>query len=244
MKNSIAQNLGHRSFINGLVQTIQSELNAPKEVIWSRMGVFEPVEKSLFHLSQMVNGQIACNKKDTIYLFEENITQKGVRLSPKKLQTGIAYKTSKFGKTKNNGVICSISHLQISPHALQRIHERSGYRKITSQDMWERTNFEWTKELSRFSRRYKKGQNVANLWLVPYGRGAFIVTPYESDDLGLSMIHKPQCKKDPIEMVENDGYGLSASTYIDKDNMFKKQREVVKCIMDKRYKDARHIIFA
>jgi hypothetical protein len=39
--------------------------------------------------------------------------------------------------------------------------------------MWERTDFEWTKELSRFSRRYRKGQDVAKLWLVPYGRGAF-----------------------------------------------------------------------
>jgi hypothetical protein len=70
------------------------------------------------------------------------------------------------------------------------------------------------------------------------------VTPYESTVLGLSAIHKPQCKKDRIEVINDDGYGLTAITYIDKDNMFKKQREVVKCIMDKRYKDARDIIFA
>ncbi len=70
------------------------------------------------------------------------------------------------------------------------------------------------------------------------------MTPYESGDLGLSTIHKPKCKKDRIEIIENDGYGLSAITYIDKDNMFKEQQEIVKCIKDKRYKDARDIIFA
>jgi len=244
MGNTIARNVEDRSFMNGLIQSLQNELDTPKEIVWSRMGVFEPVEKNLSHISQMVNGQIVCNKKDTIYLFEEEITEKGVRLCPKKINTGIAYKTSKFGKTKNNGVISSISHLQISPHALQRIHERSGYRKITSQDIWEGTDCDWTKELSRFSRRYKKGQNVAKLWLVPHGRGAFIVTPYQSTDLGVSMIHKPKCIKNPIEIIENDGYGLNATTYIDKDNMFKKQRQIVECIMDKRYKDARSIIFS
>ena len=244
MRNSIATNKAERTFMNSFVQEIQNELDDPKEIVWSRMGVFEPVEKSLSHISQLVNGQIVFHKKETKYLFEETITEKGVRLRPNKIKTGIAYKTSKFGKTENNGVISSISHLQITPHALQRIHERSGYRKITSQDIWEGTDCDWTKELSRFSRRYKKGQNVANLWLVPYGRGAFIVTPYANPDLGLSAIHKPKCKKDPIELFETDGYGLNATTYIDKDNMFKKQREILKCIKGKRYKNARSIIFS
>ena len=216
MRNSIATNKEERTFMNCVVQEIQNGLNDPKEIVWSRMGIFEPIEKSLSHISKLVNGQIDCHKKETKYLFEETITEKGVRLRPKKIKTGIAYKTSKFGKTKNNGVISSVSHLQISPHALQRIHERSGYRKITSQDIWEGTDCDWTKELSRFSRRYKKGQNVANLWLVPYGRGAFIVTPFQCEDLGLSTIHKPKCKKDPIEIFETDGYGLNATTYIDK----------------------------
>ena len=244
MRNSIATNKEDRTFMNSVVQEMQNGLNDPKEIVWSRMGIFEPVEKSLSHFTKLIGGQFDLTKKDTKYLFEETITQKGVRLLPNKIETGIAYKTSKFGKTKNNGVISSISHLQISPHALQRIHERSGYRKITSQDIWEGTDCDWTKELSRFSRRYKKGQNVANLWLVPYGRGAFIVTPYANPDLGLSAIHKPKCKKDPIELFENDGYGLNATTYIDKDNMFKKQREILKCIKGKRYKNARSIIFS
>jgi hypothetical protein len=244
MRSSIATDEEDRTFMNGLLQTLQNGLDDPKEIVWSRMGVFEPVEKSLFHISQLVNGQIVSNKKDTKYVFEESITEKGVRLRPEKYQTGITYKTSKFGKTKNNGVISSVSHLQISPHALQRIHQRSGYREITSQDIWERTDCDWTKELSRFSRRYKKGQDVANLWLVPYGRGAFIVTPYESTVLGLSAIHKPQCKKDRIEVINDDGYGLTAITYIDKDNMFRNQRQIVECIMDKQYKDAWDIIFA
>ena len=244
MRNSIATSEEGRTFLNDMVQMIQNELDDPKEIVWSRMGVFDPVEKSLFHVSQLVNGKIACNKKDIKYLFEEKITEKGVRLRLTKCQTGVTYKTSKFGKTKNNGVISSLSHLQISPHALKRIHERSGYRKIKPQDIWERTDCYWTKELSRFSRRYKKGQDVANLWLVPYGRGAFIVTPYECIDLGSSSIHKLQCKKDPIEIIENDGYGLTAITYIDKDNMFRKQREIVECIMNKQYKDARDIIFS
>lgn len=244
MRNSIAVDKEERSYMNGLIQTIQNELDDPKEIVWSRMGVFEPVEKSLSNLSKLVNGQIACDKKDTKYIFEEITTEKGIRLRPCRIHTGIPYKTSKFGKKKCDGVMVSISPLQISPHALQRIHERSGYRKITSQDIWEITDFEWISELSRFSRRYKKGQKVAKLWLVPYGKGAFIVTPSKSRDLGLSTIYKPKCKKDPIEIIENDGYGLNAITYIDKDIMFKTQREILKCIMEKRYKDAQGDIFA
>jgi len=244
MRNSIAVDKEERSYMNGLIQTMQNEMNAPKEIVWSRMGIFEPVEKRLSHYYKLMNGQIGCDKKDTKYLFEESITEKGVRLLSQKVKTGITYKTSKFGKTKNNGVISVISHLQISPHALQRIHERSGYRNITSQDIWEKTDCEWTKELSRFSRRYRRRQDVAKLWLVPYRQGAFIVTPYESNDLGLSMIYKPKCKKDRVTIVENGGYGLNALTYIDNDNMFVEQREVIKCIIDKRYKDARGLIFS
>ena len=46
MRNSIATNKEERTFMNSVVQEIQNEYDDPKEIVWSRMGVFEPVEKS------------------------------------------------------------------------------------------------------------------------------------------------------------------------------------------------------
>ena len=243
MTNSYAFTNDEREYSNSLIEIIQNNYDDPKEIVWSRMGIFEPVEKILTHHSKLMNGQIDCKKKNITYMFEEGQTEKGVRLLTKKIKTGLEYKTSKFGKIKKNGVKVTLSHLQISPHALQRIHERSGYRRITSQDIWDKTDHEWTKELTRLSARDKMTKEYANLWLVPYGMGAFIVRPYESEDLGLCVIHTPKRKKDKIEIIDNDGYGLTAVTYIDEDDMFKKQREVLCCIKKKRYNDAISLIY-
>ena len=237
----------HMKFIANVVLTNAVEQKeTPEEIVWSRLGVFEKVRKSLETTKLLVEGNLPLKNRGKTYFLEEIRSQGVKQLSALCFETGIHYLPSRFGKKRRDGIRITNSRLLITPHSLERLHQRSGYREITSEMIFTQIDNEWVEFLSRFASRYRRGRKSSKYWLVPFAGGAFLVRPHKEDNFGSIQTFRPKHKKidEQLETKNTHPYSLHAVTFIDGWDMYEEQDQVRKLIREKKYRDAHDIIFS
>ena len=218
----------------------------PVNLKWCRLGIFNKIYKRLEIFSEVVLER-DLSKKETMCVFEEVRVDDYVRLNPVCAKTGLGYNYGLGNRKRGeNGAKIVWSPILITPHALERLHQRGRIQRVTPETLWNETDLNWMTFLNRYVRRYNQDDSTSKFWLVPFDKGAFVVKPEKVDCyVGSILKLRPNLRnRDQVDWDYPDGYALTAVTYISNWEMYPKQDEVVKVIREGRYDDAYDLIFA
>lgn len=234
--------------LSQFLDSLGENVEEPVSLKWSRLGVFNKIYKRVEILSEVLMEK-DLSKREKMYAFEEMLVDGHVRLCPVCVRTGLKYSHGVGNRTKRtNGGRIDWSPFLITPHALERLHQRGGNQRVTPQMVWSETDLDWMNVLCRYVLRYREDDLSSKFWLVPFGKGAFVVKPEKLDkcDAGWVMKLRPNMRTLRRRMESSAPYshGLTAVTYISNWDMYPEQEEIVKLIRDGHYDDAYDLIFA
>ena len=233
--------------VDRMLDSLEKEVEEPVSLKWSRLGVFTKIYKNVEILSEVLL-ETDLSKRKKVYAFEEMRIDGYVRLNPVCVRTGLRYSHGVGKRTKRtNGGRVDWSPLLITPHALERLHQRRGNQRVTPQMVWGETDLDWMNLLCRYVLRYRQDDLSSKFWLVPFEKGAFVVKPEKLDgcDAGAVVKLRPNMRNmcDRLQTESRYSHALTAVTYISNWDMYPEQEEIVKLIRDGQYDDAYDLIF-
>lgn len=215
----------------------------PDVLQWSRVGVFKYIYKQCALVPAIVRGEVKKKSQGTSYAFEEfrYLSETATYLQPMKVDWGVTYKKNAGGRTYRNGFNVHASILSVNSHLLERLHQRGGFRVVKPSNLWRDIDGEWLRVLQRNAHEFREEDR--NLWVVPYQWGSFIVKPIVGTDYGFVCKIFPNKKKGKrCDHVSGRGYGITARTFVNDEQMFQAQREVKDLVLQGRYDDAIDLI--
>ena len=249
MRGNIFDCPADATFCRQRLESLKNDIKEPVGLKWSRLGVFDKIYKQTEIVGEVLLEK-NLSKRQKMYAFEEVRLGEYVRLNPVCVRTGLRYSHGVGNRIKRtNGGRVDWSPLLITPHALERLNQRGGNQRVTPKMLWSETDFDWMCVLCRYVLRYREDDLSSKFWLVPFGKGAFLVNPEKVSnrcDVGGVLKLRPNMRNrhNRLDSEVRYSHALTAVTYISNWDMYPEQEEVVELIREGHYDDAYDLIFA